>query len=188
VFTSWGEVGPLIVGVSKAIFQRFDSWQEANEFVSSTQALKKQRTDGLPSGTPDSDVWYAVTNRKTGHYEMFLSWPAAQIHLVNVNGASVRKFRTYREAQEYTNGHAAAWQQKTANFARPPESFNEYPAVSTVPPALSQFSTDYANQAHGGMTKMANEKNPLSIYPPGMLMGGAPHLASPMNCSRWISK
>jgi hypothetical protein len=129
-----GEVGPLVVGVSKAIFQRFDSWEEAHKFVAATQALKKIRTESLPTGTPDSDVWYAVTNSKTGYYAIFPSWPAAQIHVVNINGASVRKFRIYVYAQEYTYGHETAWKQKTANSPISHVPFSEYLPAS-VPPA-----------------------------------------------------
>jgi viroplasmin and RNaseH domain-containing protein len=111
VFTSWGEVGPLVVGVSKAIFQRFGTRQEAQDFVDATQALRQQQAANQPSGVPVSDIWYAVTNRKTGRYDIFLSWPAAQLHVVIVSGASVRKFRTYSDAHVYLEGHAAAWEQ-----------------------------------------------------------------------------
>jgi hypothetical protein len=75
VFTSWGEAAPLVVGISKAIFQRFGTCQEAQDFVAATQALRKQQADSQPSGTPVSDVWYAVTNSKTGHHALFPSWP-----------------------------------------------------------------------------------------------------------------
>jgi hypothetical protein len=79
-----------VVGVLKAIFQRFGTWQEANEFVAATQALRKERIGSQPTGTPDSDVWYSVTNSKTGYYDFFPSWPAAQLHVVIVSGASVK--------------------------------------------------------------------------------------------------
>jgi hypothetical protein len=77
VYASWGEAAPLVVGVSKAIFQRFDNRQDAQAFVDATQALRQQQAATQPSETPVSDVWYAVTNSKTGHYNIFPSWPAA---------------------------------------------------------------------------------------------------------------
>jgi hypothetical protein len=98
VYTSWGDAAPLVVGVSKAIFQRFSTWQEAQDFVSATQALRRQQAEAQPTGTVLSDVWYAVTNSKTGSYDIFPHWPAAQLHVVNISGVSVRKFCTYGEA------------------------------------------------------------------------------------------
>jgi hypothetical protein len=173
VFSSWGEVGPLVVGVSKAIFQRFDSWEEAHEFVAATQALKKIRTESLPTGTPDSDVWYAVTNSKTGYYEIFPSWPAAQIHVVNISGASVRKFRTYGDAQEYTYGHETAWKQKTANSPMPHVPFSEYPPVNVPPAEAPQFNPSPA-PSNAGPNNNGNNGGSLALYPPGMLMGEDP--------------
>jgi viroplasmin and RNaseH domain-containing protein len=168
VFTSWGEAAPLVVGVSKAIFQRFGTWQEAHEFVAATQALRRQQADAQPSGTPVSDVWYAVTNSKTGHHELFPNWPAAQIHVVNVSGASVRKFRTYGEAQGYVEGHTAAWEHKSASETSREE----------INPASSFGETPPVPQAHLASIKKP-PNGPLSLYPPGMLMGSDPSTGSP---------
>jgi hypothetical protein len=173
VYSSWGEVGPLVVGVSKAIFQRFGSWQEANDFVESTQALKKQRIDAQPSGMPDSDVWYSVTNSKTGYYEIFPSWPAAQIHVVNVSGASVRKFRTYGEAHDYVDSHAVAWKQKTANSPISEERTSEYAQPPTPAPEVPQ-SFAAPSQFNVVPPAAPASKGSLSLYPPGMLMGEDP--------------
>jgi hypothetical protein len=71
VYTSWGDAAPLVVGVSKAIFQRFSTWEEAQEFVLATQSLRRQQAEELPTGTALSDVWYSVTNSKTGSYDIF---------------------------------------------------------------------------------------------------------------------
>jgi hypothetical protein len=180
VYTSWGEAAPLVVGVSKAIFQRFGTWQEANEFVTATQALRKERIDSQPTGTPDSDVWYSVTNSKTGYYEIFPSWPAAQLHVVNVSGASVKKFRTYCEAQDYVNRHASAWELKTANSPRPeePSRMSQQPPFQAPAPtphviaAPSQFNR--APQLNPGTPAATPSGGALSLYPPGMLMGEDP--------------
>jgi hypothetical protein len=180
VFTSWGEAGPLVVGVSKAIFQRFGNHQDAQDFVDATQALRQQQASSQPSGMPVSDVWYAVTNSKTGRYDRFPSWPAAQIHVVNVSGASVRKFHMYSDAQVYLEGHASAWEQHLPASTSPlrdepisdhkfakPHTITHHTIESHQPPATrpSLPTAPTVPAAAGG---------PLSLYPPGILMGADP--------------
>jgi hypothetical protein len=99
VFRSWGEVAPLVMGVSKAVYRRFHSYDEAQEFVDIEQAVQTQQRSELPDGVPSSDIWYSVTNSKIGQFSVFPNWAAAQRHVTNVSRASVRKFCTYSEAQ-----------------------------------------------------------------------------------------
>jgi hypothetical protein len=168
IYTSWGEAAPLVVGVSKAIFQRFGTWEEAQDFVSATQALRRQQAEAQPTGTALSDVWYAVTNSKNGSYDIFPNWPAAQLHVVNISGASVRKFRTYGEAQGYVEGHASAWEQSTAGKpAREALKLQPKPA-STV--SSNSVTTQPNNNHNVGPTT----KDVASLYPPGKLMGEDP--------------
>jgi hypothetical protein len=167
VFSLWGEVGPLVVGVSKAIFQRFGTCQEADDFVEATQALKQQRLAAQPSGTPVSDVWYVVTNSKTGYYDLFLSWSAAQIHVVNVSGASVRKYRTYGEAQGYTDGHVAAWEDRPASARNlRGEDEDDHKSPTEVPVVTPQPKPSTTN--------LTASNGSASLYPPGILMGEDP--------------
>jgi hypothetical protein len=114
VFRSWDEVASLVMGVSKAVYRRFNSYDEAQEFVDISQAVKAKQRSELPDGMPSSDTWYAVTNSKIGQFAVFPSWTAAQQHVTNVSGASVRKFCTYGEAQSYGEGHQAAWKQRSS--------------------------------------------------------------------------
>jgi hypothetical protein len=173
VYSSWGEVGPLVVGVSKAIFQRFGTWNEANDFVEATQALKRQRMESQPADLPDSDVWYAVTNGKTGYYGIFPSWPAAQIHVVNISGASVRKFQAYGEAQNYVSSHADAWEQKTtiSPILSVPVSEPAYPKAA--PPPIRPQGVSLS-QSKVGSTTTTSPHGTMALYPPGMLMGEDP--------------
>jgi hypothetical protein len=55
VFQSWGEVHPLVIGTSKAVYKRFENYDEAQEFVDISQALRNQQIGDLPDGVPDSD-------------------------------------------------------------------------------------------------------------------------------------
>jgi viroplasmin and RNaseH domain-containing protein len=175
VYTSWGEAGPLVVGVSKAIFQRFSNRREAQDFVDATQALRQQQTANQPSGTLALDVWYTVTNSKTGHYNIFPSWPAAQIHVVNVSGASVRKFRMYSEAQVYIEGHSAAWEaHRPAILSTPreePHGNHKFSHKQTIEnhqlPAVVTSVCPVPNAT-------PTSSGPLVLYPPGMLMGADP--------------
>jgi hypothetical protein len=167
VYSSWGDTAPLVVGISKAIFQRFSTWDEAHDFVMATQALKKQHAEAQPSGLPLSDTWYAVTNSKTGFYEIFPSWPAARIHVVNISGASVRKLRTYAEAQSYVEGHASAWDLRPSEPAyegrKPSQEEHQKPTPIPV--------------QHAPLTYPSVPQPPTSVstlYPPGKLMGVDP--------------
>jgi hypothetical protein len=112
-------------------------------------------------------VWYAVTNSKTGYHEIFPNWPAAQIHVVNISGASVRKFCTYGEAQEYMDGHKTVWNQKAAVLPIPHVPFSGYQ------PEASQFNPKSA-QPNTGSNHSGNDGGILTLYPPGMLMGEDP--------------
>jgi viroplasmin and RNaseH domain-containing protein len=174
VYHSWGEVGPLVVGVSKAIFQRFGNQQEAQDFVDAIQALKQQQTEAQPSGTVVSDTWYAITNSKTGHYDIFPSWPEAQSHVINVSGASVRKFRTYGEAQLYVEGHASAWEQRPSEGA----SLRENRLADHKMPAKPTFENYHVSteaiQVQPRSPKVTTTGGPLALYPPSILMGTDP--------------
>jgi hypothetical protein len=72
VFRSWNEVAPLVMGVSKAVYKRFDNYDEAQEFVDISRALKTKQMSQLPDGVPASDIWYSVTNSRIGQ---FLGFP-----------------------------------------------------------------------------------------------------------------
>jgi viroplasmin and RNaseH domain-containing protein len=115
VFRSWNEVAPLVMGVSKAVYKRCDNYDEAQEFVEVSRALKSKQMSELPDRVPVSDIWYSVTNSKSGQFLVFPSRTEAQQHVTNVRRASVRKFYMNGEALSYVEGHQTAWQQRLSD-------------------------------------------------------------------------
>lgn len=171
VFRSWGEVCSLVKGVSKASCQKFRSYDEAQEFVDISLAVKAKQMSELPAGMPSSDTWYTVTNSKVGKFSVFPSWATAEQHVTHVSGASVRKFCTYGEAQSYVEGHRAAWNQRFSD---------ESPTATTrtgeaVPDAGSHLLAKTASDLHVDEgTSPSFERS--TAYPPGELMGEDPSM------------
>jgi viroplasmin and RNaseH domain-containing protein len=169
VFKSWGEVAPLVMGVSKAVYRRFNSYDEAQEFVDISQAVKASQQSELPDGVPSSDIWYSVTNSKIGQFSVFPSWTAAQQHVTNVSGASVRKFGTYGEAQSYVEGHQAAWQLRFSEDSLTITARTGEVVRNTGPHLVAKFASD--SQVDEETLPSSNGSTP---YPPGRLMGKDP--------------
>jgi hypothetical protein len=200
VFRSWNEVAPLVMGVSKAVYKRCDNYDEAQEFVEVSRALKAKQMSGLPDGVPVSDIWYSVTNSKIGQFSVFPSWPEAEQHVTNVRGASVRKFYPYGEALSYVEGHQTAWRQQRladespTRRARSGEPVREtgFQSSTTFPERFSDESPTRAARtsearrgarshsfAKSGSNYPEEEDGPPSgddsmRYPPGKLMGEDP--------------
>jgi hypothetical protein len=174
VFRSWGDVAPLVMGVSKAVYKRFNSSDEAQEFVDISQAVKAKQRSELPDGMPSSDIWYAVTNSNIGQFAVFPSWTAAQQHVTNVSGASVRKFCTYGEDQSYVEGHQAAWQQRFSDES-PAATTRTGEAVRDAGPHLLAKSASDVHVDEG--TSPSSDGS--TLYPPGKLMGEDPSTGKP---------
>ncbi|OJD20048.1 hypothetical protein AJ78_00064 [Emergomyces pasteurianus Ep9510] len=160
VYHTWNDCLTQVTGFKGAVFQSFPTLEEANAFLTGTQAT------ATPGSTSTSTKFYGVQRgRKPGVYT---DWAVTQDQVREFRGPKYRKFATWAEADAYVR----QGQQSPAELqAAPDPEHKRNSAGKMVLPGAPGLTPERPTDADG------NEFPPgLGPLPPGAVDGFDPNI------------
>jgi viroplasmin and RNaseH domain-containing protein len=100
IYQSWGEVAPLVIGVSGLLVKKFRDYWQAEALVENYKKQKEDmgaKLDGYP------EWWYAMARGRNGLANVYPSWAEASVQVIGVSGSIVKKFREFEEGMNFIN-------------------------------------------------------------------------------------
>jgi viroplasmin and RNaseH domain-containing protein len=93
VYLDWGETARVVNGYSGAIYQRFNSAEEAHRFVEKYIGVGREEVNPM---------MYAVFNMNTGGLKgIYYDWKEASDVFNGIKGAKAKKFHLLEDAQDW---------------------------------------------------------------------------------------
>ena len=152
IFTSWGEVAPVVLGVSNAIYQKFDTRAQAEGFIQRFNQV------GGKSKVSRKKKWYVVSNTATGYCGIFDNGLDADKHTVGVSCATSYGFNTKEEAQQCYE----AFKAESENSEDSEDTSEGFEGVERLRGGSALWETERPELKDGAS---------LVGYPPAKLMG-----------------
>jgi hypothetical protein len=149
VFPSWAEASSLVLGISRAVIQKFRDYDKAVTFVRACHIPEDLTSAPEVPEDPFGPIpsWYAVAKGKHGICNIFQSWEEASEFVLGVPGALVQKFKTKGEALAFleSNQQGGTGKRTQSAPAPTPPVRSEDEAATNINPSDLRQSSDAEN-------------------------------------------
>jgi hypothetical protein len=102
IYRSWAVTSTMVLGHPNAVFQKFGSFEEAQEFVEDYQKVQVQV----------NTKYYVVFNEQDETSGIYENSEKASKHVNNVSGARLKRFKSIDEAEQYLMDHRETYEKK----------------------------------------------------------------------------
>jgi hypothetical protein len=102
IYRSWAVTSTMVLGHPNAVFQKFGSFEEAQEFVEDYQRVQAQM----------KIKYYAVFNEHDGTSGIYKNWEDASKYVNNISGAQIKRFKSMDEAEQYLMDRCETFEEK----------------------------------------------------------------------------